>query len=74
MGKEHLISELITSGVFEKELSNSNLVQIIELCGDYLNIRTISQYAKDEGISYNGAKKRIKPVEIFGIKWIIENE
>jgi hypothetical protein len=56
------------------ELDNSSLVQIIELCGNYLNLKTISDYAKSNGISYNGAKNFRKTVEIFNIKFIIDNQ
>ena len=35
--------------------SNTGLVQLIELAGMYLNIKTIPDYAKDQRITYNGA-------------------
>ena len=53
--------------------SNTGLVQLIELTGMYLNIKTIPDYAKDQKITYNGAKKRQKTTEIFGVKFIIDN-
>ena len=53
--------------------SNTGLVQLIELAGMYLNIKTIPDYAKDQRITYNGARKRQKPTEIFGVKFIIDN-
>lgn len=53
--------------------SNSGLVQLIELAGMYLNIKTIPDYAKDQKITYNGAKKRINPITIFNVKFIIDN-
>lgn len=54
--------------------SNSGLVQLIELAGMYLNIKTIPDYAKDQKITYNGAKKRISPITIFNVKFIIDNQ
>ena len=54
--------------------SNTGLVQLIELAGMYLNIKTIPDYAKDQKITYNGAKKRQEPTEIFGVKFIIDNQ
>ena len=64
------LTERITSG----ELSNDNLVQIIEHIGGYLNLKTISAYSKDNKISYNGVKnfRVIKP--IFGVKFVIDND
>jgi len=54
--------------------SNTGLVQLIELAGMYLNIKTIPDYAKDQRITYNGAKKRISPITIFNVKFIIDNQ
>jgi hypothetical protein len=55
------------------ELSNNDLVQIIELCGRYLNLQTISDYAKN-GISYNGAKHNRMVKEIFNVRFVIDND
>jgi hypothetical protein len=57
------------------ELDDDSLVKIIKLCGkDYLNLKTISKYANDNKLSYPGAKKCRKPIELFGVKFIIDNE
>ncbi len=55
------------------KINNSDLVKIIEHCGAYLNMKTISDYAKEKGISYNGAKKCRQNVTIFNTKYIIDN-
>ena len=54
--------------------SNAGLVQLIELSGAFLNLKTIPDYCKATGISYNGAKKCRNVKEIFGVKFIIDNE
>lgn len=54
--------------------SNEGLVQLIELVGDYLNLKTIPDYAKATGLSYNGVKKSREIREIFNVKFVIENE
>lgn len=60
---------------FEKEeLNNQSLVQIIELAGSFLNLKTISDYAKENKLSYNGVKKCRKIITIFNIKFVIDNE
>jgi hypothetical protein len=56
------------------ELDNDSLVQLIELAGGYLNLMTIPDYAKAWKISYNGAKKHRNVKELFGVKFIIDNE
>lgn len=56
-------------------ISDEHLVQIIELSAQYLNLQTLTNYAKSEGISYNGAKKRkLSTVNISGQIFIINNE
>jgi hypothetical protein len=56
------------------ELDNDSLVQLIELSAMYLNLQTIPNYAKINGISYNGAKKHRSVVKIVGVKFVIDNE
>ncbi len=61
------------------ELKNEDLIEIINVCGSFLNLKTIPDYAKAEGISYNGTLNRIKlnkvqECNIFGNKMIIDNE
>lgn len=64
------LGEAITAGKW----SNAGLVQLIELSGGFLNIRTLAEYAKQENLSYNGAKKCREVIKILGIKFIIDNE
>lgn len=63
------LSDYIMNG----QLSNEDVVQIIEHLGQYLNLKTISAYSAKHGISYNGAKKHRQNVTIFGVKFIIDN-
>jgi len=60
-------------GIEQCLLSNDELVQIIDQSGSFLNLQTISDYAKENKISYNGAKKFRKTVKIFNVKFIIDN-
>ena len=60
---------------FQKnELNNDSLVQIIELAGSYLNLKSISDYAKSNKMSYNGAKKFREIKILFNNKYVIDNE
>lgn len=56
------------------EIDNNALLQLIELCGNYLNLQTIPNYAKENNISYNGAKNYREVVELFNVKFVIDNE
>ena len=63
----------IYKGMENNMLSNDDLVQIIEQCGNFLNLQTVSDYARSHKISYNGAKKFRQKVCIFNTKFIIDN-
>lgn len=56
------------------ELDNESLVKLIKLAGDYLNLKTIPKYAKDNNMSYPGAAKFRRVIELFDVKFIIENQ
>lgn len=56
------------------ELNNESLVQLIELAGDFLNLKTIPNYSKYSGKSYNGIKKYSDVRIIRGVKFVIDNE
>ena len=62
--------------VFDKffigELTKGNLVQLIELCGELLELKTIQQYADDKGLSYNGVKKHRNIKVILQHKFVVE--
>jgi len=58
MSKAQQIKDSLFKASFEGELSNSDLVQIIEYCASILNLKTKTNYAKANGITHNGAKHR----------------
>ena len=67
------LANFITEKFEAGELNNESLVQIIELCGSYLNLKTITEYAKSNQMSYNGAKNFRSVVNLFGCKFIVDN-
>jgi len=68
------IKDQIAKGAQNNALSNDDLVQIIELCGAFLNLQTIANYARAEGISYNGVKNNRAVHKLFGVKFVIDND
>jgi len=71
--KVDVINKLEES-IFNGYIDNNVMVQIIELLKGYLNLQTLSNYAKSENISYNAAKKRKKETLIInGITFVINN-
>jgi len=45
----------------------------IEL-GNILNLKTIPDYAKENNMSYNGVKNNRKIIELFNVKFVIDND
>ena len=56
-------------------ISDAELVQIFELAASYLNLKTITNYAKANKITYNGAlKRKLRKVVIDNQTFVIDNE
>jgi hypothetical protein len=54
--------------------SNEGLVQLIKLSGGYLNLMTIPAYAKLNNMSYPGVRDYRNIVNLFDVKFVIDNE
>lgn len=65
--------DFIQRKYISNELNNDSLIQIIELCGMFLNLKTISDYAKENKLSYNGVKNNRNIITLFGVKYVLEN-
>ena len=72
--KTDKIKEFIYNKFVNNDLNNDSLVQIIELSGMLLNIQTISDYAKENNMSYNGVKNHRQIITLFNNKYVIDNE
>lgn len=66
--------EKLQEAVMKGKISNSGLVQIIEQAGSFLNLQTITQYAKNNRMSYNGVKKHREIIELFNCKFVVDND
>jgi transcriptional regulator NrdR family protein len=51
MKKKDIVNQRIGEMVQNDELSNADLISIIEHAGMFLNLRTVSDYARAESIS-----------------------
>ena len=74
MSLGQVIQEHLVERIEKNQLSNDELVQIIELLGSYLNLSTIPDYAKANDMSYNGVKKFRTIKTIFNTKFVIDND
>jgi hypothetical protein len=69
---DKLISLIATK--FEAgELDSDSLVQIFEVIGNYLNLKTVSDYAGLHRLTYNGVINTREVKEIFGVKFVVDN-
>ena len=68
------LCDFVTEKTMNGEFTNEDLIQFIEVAGCFLNIKTISDYAKENNLSYNGAKYFRKTVLIFNTRFIIDND
>ena len=60
--------------MLDGKFTNDDLVQFIELVGQYLGLETITDYAKNHNMSYNGVKEHREVREIFKVKFVIDNQ
>lgn len=58
--------------IHDGKWDSDSLVQLIELAGTYANLKTIPDYAREHGLTYNGVKKTRKIVTLFGVKFVSE--
>lgn len=73
---ELLALNKLGQSIFDGKWSNDGLVELIKLCGNHLNLQTISDYAKENDMSYPGAQKDTKyrkNIDLFNVKFIIDN-
>lgn len=68
------ISELLYKEVSNGNVSNDELVEIIQLCADFLNLKTPEEYAKETRKSFQAVYKSDKTIKILNKKFVIDNE
>ncbi len=56
------------------ELDNDALLQLFKVMGSYLNLMTISDYAKANNLTYQGVKSCRRVESIFGVRFVVEND
>ena len=65
------IEEYVYKAMLKGEL---NVVQVFERLSPYADLKTISKYAKDNKKSYNGIKNNRNIIELFGCKFVSDND
>ena len=60
--------------VQDDKWTNTGLVELLKRCGDFLNLQTIPDYARDQKLSYPGVVKTRQIEPILNVKFVIDNE
>lgn len=68
------LNAFLDEKMYEGSFTNNDLIQFIESAGRYLNLKTISDYANENKMSYNGVKKFRETQTIFNVKFVIDNQ
>ena len=71
---QHKALQKLGESIHDGKWDSDSLVQLIELSGTYANLKTISDYAREHGLTYNGVKKTRKIIKLFGVKFVIEQD
>jgi len=68
------LAEFTYKKFVNNELNSADLVELIKLAGSLLNLKTIPDYAKANGLTYQGVKTCRNITELFNVKFVIDNE
>jgi len=60
-----------TNNITEQNYTNDELIELIKCAGSKLKLQTISNYAKEHNLTYNGVKKCRKIVTLFDVKFVV---
>ena len=68
--------EVIEESFYNGELENSEIVELLQLCDELLQLKTVLNYSALRGISPHGVYKCRKDriIEIAGKKFVIDND
>lgn len=72
--KEQQTLDKFVSFIMDNDVSDTFLVQIIEVAGGFADIESIQSRAKRTGLSYNGIKKTRKLETILGQRFVVGKE
>lgn len=68
------IKQHLSERIENNELTNDEMIEIIEHVGMYLNLKKIPDYRKENNMSYNGVKNFRNVKIIFNTKFVVDND
>lgn len=72
--KEQELIDRLSRYIYTHDVSNRCMVEMIKLLGSFLNIQKVSDYSKEFAISPQGIYKCREVEDIWGYKFVIDNE
>ena len=71
--EQNIINRLIEI-IETKEVSNNFLIELGKVFGDYTNLSTIYNYAKEHNMTYRGVKNHRNIINLFNVNFVIDND
>lgn len=68
------IKASIDDAMLNDELSNNNLVELIKHLGAYGNVKNVKDYSDKNGITVQGVYNHRNVVNLWGFKFVVEND
>jgi len=59
---------------YSGNLSNEDLIEILQLMKELLQLKSVKEYAKENGISVQGVYSCRKPIDFCTFKLVIDND
>jgi hypothetical protein len=74
MSKVNKIKASIDDAMYNNELSNDDIVELIKHVGAYGNIMSVKDYSDRNGITVQGVYNHRNVVNIWGFKFVVQND
>ena len=73
MSKVNEIKSSIDDAMMNDELSNNDLIELIKYIGAYGNVMSVKDYSNQNGITVQGVYNHRNVVELWGFKFVVDN-
>jgi len=74
MEKPNKYKESIELDFYGGELSNEDLIEILQLIRELLQLKSVKEYAKENNITPQGVYTCRKPIEFCTFKLVVDND
>ena len=74
MSKANKIKASMDDAMMNDELSNDDLVELIKHLGAYGNVMSVKDYSNQNGITVQGVYNHRNVVNLWGFKFVVEND